>query len=135
MQNQGECFSCPTQTLFWTARGSRVVVHNGGVRLVEPGSQVRLSRGQADGITNTLAQRPCTPARPSATALRALSWSSEAHPRAAGRLQVPHKIPIYWLGSPPVVTSTPGVSKFSGWPGVLEPNCRNCFKSSICTLS
>jgi hypothetical protein len=33
----------------------------------------------------------------------------------------------------PVVTSTPAVTKFSGWPGVLEPNWRNCLMSSICT--
>lgn len=113
------------------------MVHNRGVRLVEAGSQVRLSRGQADGIANTLPQRPCTstPASRSVAALRALLRSTGAHPAAAGRQQVPHKIPIYWLGSPPVVTSTPGVSKFSGWPGVLEPNWRNCFRSSICTLS
>ena len=25
---------------------------------------------------------------------------------------------------------TPGVRKFSGWPGVREPHCRNCFRSS-----
>ena len=30
--------------------------------------------------------------------------------------------------SGPVVTSTPGVSRFSGWPGVLLPHWRNCFE-------
>mmetsp|Transcript_21711 Transcript_21711/g.51622 ORF Transcript_21711/g.51622 Transcript_21711/m.51622 type:complete len:225 (+) Transcript_21711:1680-2354(+) len=35
----------------------------------------------------------------------------------------------------PVVTSMPSVSKFSGWPGVLEPHWRNCFRSSRLTLS
>jgi len=32
----------------------------------------------------------------------------------------------------PVVTSTPAVRKFSGWPGVLESHWRNCLTSSIC---
>ena len=31
----------------------------------------------------------------------------------------------------PVVTSTPGVTKFSGWPGVLEPYWRKRLSSSI----
>ena len=31
-------------------------------------------------------------------------------------------------------TSMPSVSKFSGWPGVLEPHWRNCLMSSIDTL-
>ena len=30
----------------------------------------------------------------------------------------------------PVDTSMPGVMKFSGWPGVLEPSCRKDLRSS-----
>ena len=30
----------------------------------------------------------------------------------------------------PVVQSTPGVIPYSGWPGVIESICLNCFKSS-----
>jgi hypothetical protein len=32
-----------------------------------------------------------------------------------------------------VVTSTPGVRKFSGWPGVLESHWRKDLMSSSCT--
>ena len=32
----------------------------------------------------------------------------------------------------PVVTSIPLVSKFSGWPGVMDPHWRNCLSWSIC---
>ena len=39
------------------------------------------------------------------------------------------------MPSGPVVTSMPAVSKFSGWPGVSEPHCLNCFRSSMETLS
>lgn len=35
----------------------------------------------------------------------------------------------------PVVTSIPLVSKFSGWPGVMEPHWRNCLSWSICMAS
>ena len=41
-------------------QGTRVVVDNLGVRLVEAGSQVRLRSGQANGIGNALAQRSCS---------------------------------------------------------------------------
>ena len=37
----------------------------------------------------------------------------------------PTALPKPWP-SGPVVVSTPAVSKFSGWPGVCEPSCRNC---------
>ena len=33
--------------------------------------------------------------------------------------------------SGPVVTSTPGVSPYSGCPGVFDPHCRNCSSCSI----
>ena len=32
--------------------------------------------------------------------------------------------------SGPVVASTPGVTPYSGWPGVIEPHCRNALRSS-----
>ncbi len=35
--------------------------------------------------------------------------------------------------SGPVVASTPGVSPYSGWPGVIEPHWRNAFTSSSVT--
>ena len=45
------------------------------------------------------------------------------------------KLAFVWrFNMRPRCTSMPSVSKFSGWPGVLEPHCRNCLMSSIETL-
>lgn len=40
-----------------TARRSRVVVDDLGVGLVEAGREVRLGRGEADGVADALAER------------------------------------------------------------------------------
>ncbi len=54
---------------------------------------------------------------------RAARWAS-----ATAR---PTALPTPWPRGP-VVTSTPGVMKFSGWPGVRLSHCLNCFRSSTC---
>ena len=54
----------------------------------------------------------------------------ETRRRHFRRHAMPTELPTPWPNGP-VVHSTPGVSTNSGWPGVLECNCRNRLISDI----
>ena len=62
-----------------------------------------------------------TISKPSRLNRCASSFSARAKPTALARP----------CPSGPVVVSTPGVMKFSGWPGVFESSWRNAFRSSM----
>ena len=59
-------------------------------------------------------------------------WNKEA--KINMELKLIEHDEIWGFNMRPRCTSMPSVSKFSGWPGVLEPHCRNCLMSSIETL-
>ena len=86
-----------------------VVVDNVEVRLVEVRREVSLSNRNANSTGNTLSQRSCTVERRIKTIKEMLMMTAYL----------------------PVETSTPGVAKFSGCPGVRDPSCLNCLRSSI----
>ena len=61
-----------------------------------------------------------------------ISWPGRLNRAARDRsaIAIPTALAVPWP-SGPVVASTPGVSRHSGWPGVRLPHCRKAFRSSI----
>jgi hypothetical protein len=130
---------------------SRVVVHDLGVGLVEALRQVGLSHGQADGVADTLAEGAWRLGgwRAGAggggrgvrgQAGRDVSHKARSPPGGPGKRPPLLQPPVPGPTAPrlpacaraPVVTSTPGVRKFSGWPGVELSHWRNDLMSSSC---
>ena len=54
------------------------------------------------------------------------------HTRQSRWSRIYHVQHAYAAAPSPVVTSTPSVSKFSGWPGVTDCHCLKCLQSSSC---